>query len=182
MPLPCSLFNLNLLKWHCPWFQVPAILCKHSCLPVPKMRWAKKIAHELQLQAFLGFRIWCELNQPSSLPGYPNIWRTCRSNRNRHGCCHWSCCGWRCSRCLENLPKKFGCLESSIFAYHAIPIISQCFATLLSSFKFSNGIFSNATWILLVAPKSKNRTTWGGVQSLYRRCRPQTAKGWYWKI
>jgi len=76
-------------------------------------KWGElKIAHELQLQAFLGFRIWCELNRPSSLLGYPNIWRTCRSHRNRRGC-HWSCCGWRRSRCLKNLPKKFGSLESS---------------------------------------------------------------------
>ena len=182
MPLPCSLLNLNLLKWHCPGFRFLQFYASILVYQFQKMRWAKKIAHELQLQAFLGFRIWCELNRPSSLLGYPNIWRTCRSNRNRRGCCHRSCCGCSRSRCLENLPKKFGSLESSIFAYHAIPIISQCFATLLSSFKFSNGIFSNATWILLVAPKSKNRTTWGGVQSLYRRCRPQTAKGWYWKI
>lgn len=58
---------------------------------------------------FLGFWILCELNQPSSLPGYPNIWRTCRSNRNRRRCCHWSCCRWRqLRRCLENLPKILG--------------------------------------------------------------------------
>lgn len=126
---PCHVLYLIWICWNgiAPGFRFLQFYASILVYQFQKWGELKKIAHELQLQAFLGFRIWCELNQPSSLPGYPNIWRTCRSNRNRRGCCHWSCCGWRCSRCLENLPKKFGSLESSIFAYHTIPIMSQWF-------------------------------------------------------